>query len=50
MGWIMGAKAYIKVGEFVATMADASLNGWKENTLQDVYAMCVRGREVLGSS
>jgi hypothetical protein len=31
-------------------MIDVALNGWKENTLQDVQAMGAKGREILGRS
>lgn len=50
MGWMMGKKACLRVDELAATMIDAALNGWKENTLQDVDAMGFRGRQVLGRS
>jgi hypothetical protein len=50
MGWMMGTKACLRVNELAATMIDAALNGWQENTLQDVQAMGARGREVLGRS
>jgi hypothetical protein len=42
MGWVMGTKACLRVDELTAAMIDAALNGWKENTLQDVQAMGVR--------
>lgn len=48
MGWMLGAKACIRVDELAANMIDAGLNGWKENTLQDNSAMVTRGREILG--
>ncbi|KUJ20472.1 uncharacterized protein LY89DRAFT_715861 [Mollisia scopiformis] len=48
MGWMLGAKACIRVDELAATMIDAALNGWKENTLQDNAAMAAKGREILG--
>ncbi|CZR61004.1 uncharacterized protein PAC_10900 [Phialocephala subalpina] len=47
MGWMLGTKACIRVDELAATMIDAGLNGWKENTLQDNAAMVAKGREVL---
>ncbi|PMD48414.1 hypothetical protein L207DRAFT_627146 [Hyaloscypha variabilis F] len=50
MGWMMGMKACIRVDELAATMIDAALNGWRENTLKDVQAMGIRGREILGRS
>ena len=48
VGWMMGTKACIRVDELAATMIDAALDGWKENTWQDVHVMGVRGREILG--
>lgn len=50
MGWMMWSKACVRVDELAATMVDAVLNGWKENTLTDVQAMGLKGREVLGRS
>jgi hypothetical protein len=50
IGWMMGTKACIRVDELAAAMVDAALNGWKENTLVDVQAMGVKGREILGRS
>ncbi len=50
MGYMMGTKACVRVDELAATMIDAALNGWKENTLQDVPAMGAKGRELLGKS
>jgi hypothetical protein len=46
MGWMMGSKVCIKVDELAATMIDAALNGFKENTLSD-KVMVTRGRELL---
>lgn len=48
IGWMLGNKACIRVDELAATMVDAGLNGWKENTLQDNQAMVVKGRALLG--
>jgi hypothetical protein len=50
MGWMIGMKACIRVDELVARMIDAALNGWRGNTLKDVQAMGIRGREILGRS
>jgi len=50
MGWMMGTKACVRVDELAATMIDAALNGWKDDTLQDVQAMGATGREILGQS
>ena len=48
MGWMMGTKSCLRVNELAAVMIDAALNGWKENTMQDVQTMGVKGREILG--
>ena len=46
-GWMMGTKSCLRVDELAATMIDAALSGWKENTLQDVQTMGAKGREIL---
>jgi hypothetical protein len=43
----MGTKSCLRVDELAATMIDAALSGWKENTLQDVQTMGAKGREIL---
>jgi hypothetical protein len=48
MGWMMGPKACIRVDELAATMIDAGLNRWKENTLQDIYAIGESGARGSG--
>lgn len=48
MGWMLGAKACIRVDELAAVMIDAALNGWNEDTLQDNAAMVAKGRRILG--
>jgi len=50
MGWMLGTKACVRVDELAATMIDAALDGWKEDTMQDVQAMGAKGREILGRS
>lgn len=50
MGLMMGTKACIRVDELAATMIDAAIHGWEESTMEDVQAMGVKGREVLGQS
>ena len=49
-GWMKGTKACVRVDELAATMIDAALNGWEEDTLQDVQVMGAKGREILGRS
>ena len=50
MCWMMGTKSCLRVDELAATMIDAALNGWKENTMQNIQTISGKGRGIRGRS
>ena len=47
LGWTLGSTKAIRMNALAATMIDAALNGFEEDTMQHNNAMVKREREVL---